>query len=203
MGFEGFWLPENHFAGPAALSAPLILLAAAAARTSTIDLGTTSLVLPIRHPVSVAEEVAMLDQIAQGRLILGLGRGFSEDLFDVFGVDPREKRALFKQSLTRMLTIWSGEAIHHKDDRGCTSPQGLTKARIPGSGSQPSGHWRSSKPRHLAALTSPRPWKPSVNFPKLCAISGRPQSGRSRAARRRAGYANDFYYRRCRTGDGC
>ncbi|MDC3344170.1 LLM class flavin-dependent oxidoreductase, partial [Pseudomonadales bacterium] len=38
MGFEGFWLPENHFAGPAALSAPLILLAAAAARTSTIDL---------------------------------------------------------------------------------------------------------------------------------------------------------------------
>lgn len=118
MGFEGFWLPENHFAGPAALSAPLILLAAAAARTSTIDLGTTSLVLPIRHPVSVAEEVAMLDQIAQGRLILGLGRGFSEDLFDVFGVDPREKRALFKQSLTRMLTIWSGEAIHHKDDRG-------------------------------------------------------------------------------------
>ncbi|MCH1555132.1 MAG: LLM class flavin-dependent oxidoreductase, partial [Pseudomonadales bacterium] len=57
MGFSGFWLPENHFSGPAALSAPLILLAGAASRTQTIDLGTTSLILPIRHPVSVAEEV--------------------------------------------------------------------------------------------------------------------------------------------------
>jgi alkanesulfonate monooxygenase SsuD/methylene tetrahydromethanopterin reductase-like flavin-dependent oxidoreductase (luciferase family) len=59
----------------------------------------------------------MLDQIAQGRLILGLGRGFSEDLFDVFEVDPRQKRALFKQSLTRMLSIWAGDPIHQKDDR--------------------------------------------------------------------------------------
>ncbi len=117
MGFEGFWLPENHFAGPAALSAPLILLAAAAVRTKTIDLGTTSLVLPIRHPVSVAEDVAMLDQIAQGRLILGLGRGFSEDLFEVFGVDPRQKRVLFKQSLTQMQSMWSGAPIYQKDDR--------------------------------------------------------------------------------------
>ncbi len=123
MGFSGFWLPENHFAGPAALSAPLILLAGAASRTQTIDLGTTSLVLPIRHPVSVAEEVATLDQLCGGRLILGLGRGFSNDLFDVFGVDPKRKRNLFKDALNQMIALWQGEAVAQSNDRDiCISP---------------------------------------------------------------------------------
>ena len=117
MGFSGFWLPENHFSGPAALSAPLILLAGAANRTQTIDLGTTSLILPIRHPVSVAEEVATLDQLSGGRLILGLGRGFSNDLFDVFGVDPKRKRTLFKEALNQMLALWQGGAVAQTDDR--------------------------------------------------------------------------------------
>ena len=117
MGFSGFWLPENHFSGPAALSAPLILLAGAASRTQTIDLGTTSLILPIRHPVSVAEEVATLDQLSGGRLILGLGRGFSNDLFDVFGVDPKRKRTLFKEALNQMLALWQGGAVAQTDDR--------------------------------------------------------------------------------------
>jgi len=111
MGFSGFWLPENHFSGSAALSAPLILLAGAAARTQSIDVGTTSLVLPIRHPVAVAEEVATLDQLAEGRLILGLGRGFSDDLFQVFSVDPSQKRAMFKQSLSTMISAWAGERL--------------------------------------------------------------------------------------------
>jgi len=111
MGFSGFWLPENHFFGSAALSAPLILLAAAASRTQSIDLGTTSLVLPIRHPVAVAEEVATLDQLAEGRLILGLGRGFSDDLFKVFAIDPKLKRTLFKQSLSTMLAAWEGQPL--------------------------------------------------------------------------------------------
>ncbi len=117
MGFSGFWLPENHFAGPAALSAPLILLAGAASRTQTIDLGTTSLVLPIRHPVSVAEEVATLDQLCGGRLILGLGRGFSNDLFEVFGVDPKQKRTLFKAALNRMIALWQGETVGNSNER--------------------------------------------------------------------------------------
>ena len=71
MGFSGFWLPENHFTGTASLASPLLLLAAAAAKTKTIRLGTTSYLLPIRNPVEAAEDVATLDCISNGRLILG------------------------------------------------------------------------------------------------------------------------------------
>ena len=81
MGFEGFWLPEHHFQGGSSLSAPLILLAACASATETIDLATTSLLLPIRQAIALAEETATLDLIANGRLILGLGRGFDDQLF--------------------------------------------------------------------------------------------------------------------------
>ena len=57
---------------------PMLLLAAVAARTTTIKLGTTSYLLPIRNALQAAEQVAVLDQISGGRLILGLGRGFEK-----------------------------------------------------------------------------------------------------------------------------
>ena len=108
MGFEGFWLPEHHFQGGSSLSAPLILLAACASATETIDLATTSLLLPIRQAIALAEEIATLDLIANGRLILGLGRGFDDQLFRVFSIDPKEKRKRFKHTLEAMMHAWQG-----------------------------------------------------------------------------------------------
>ncbi|MFT7546869.1 MAG: alkanesulfonate monooxygenase SsuD, partial [Candidatus Azotimanducaceae bacterium] len=61
MGFHSFWLPENHFGDSKAIPSPLTLLAAVAARTSRIKLGTTSYLLTIRNPIQAAEEVAVLD----------------------------------------------------------------------------------------------------------------------------------------------
>ena len=108
MGFSGFWLPESHFIGTASLASPLILLAAAAARTKTIRIGTTSYLLPIRNPIQAAEDVATLDCISNGRLILGVGRGFSDKLFEVYGVDPKQKRLIFKKHLETMIHAWKG-----------------------------------------------------------------------------------------------
>jgi len=108
MGFSGFWLPENHFTGTASLASPLILLAAAAAKTNTIRLGTTSYLLPIRNPIEAAEDVATLDCISNGRLILGIGRGFSDTLFEVYDVDPKQKRSIFKKHLETMIRAWEG-----------------------------------------------------------------------------------------------
>ena len=117
MGFHSYWLPENHFGDPRAIPSPLTLLAAAAARTSDIKLGTTSYLLPIRHPVQAAEEVAVVDQLSDGRLILGLGRGIQGAVFDVFGVPSRDKRARFENNLELMLRAWKGEPLAH-DGRG-------------------------------------------------------------------------------------
>jgi len=105
MGMHSVWLPEMHFAEGGATS-PLLNLAAIAARTSRLRLATTSLLLPIRAPLQVAEEVACLDRLSNGRVILGLGRGFRAALFSAFGVDPASKRDRFDDALDRILAAW-------------------------------------------------------------------------------------------------
>ena len=110
LGFHSFWLPENHF-GKQAMPSPLTQLAAVAATTTRIQLGTVSYLLPIRHPVQAAEEVAVLDQLCQGRLILGLGRGIQGEVFQAYGIDSKDKRALFAEKLSIMRKAWAGEAF--------------------------------------------------------------------------------------------
>ena len=111
MGFASFWLPENHFGKRGAIPAPLLSLAAVAGRTQRIRLGCTSYLLPIRHPLLAAEEVAVLDRLCEGRLILGVGRGLSSTMFTAFGVSPADKRKLFQANLAIMRNAWGGGSI--------------------------------------------------------------------------------------------
>ena len=110
LGYESFWLPESHFTA-GALPDPLMLLAAAAAGTATIQLGTTSYLLPMRNPLLAAEQVAVLDQLSAGRVLLGVGRGFAPAMLRAFDVAPREKRARFEANLDVMMRAWAGEPI--------------------------------------------------------------------------------------------
>ena len=111
LGFHSFWLPESHFTGSSANPAPLLRLAALAARTTRLLLGTTSYLLPVRHPLHVAAEVATLDCLSQGRVILGVGRGFRPALFRAFDVASNEKRDIFEAALAQILSAWRGEPI--------------------------------------------------------------------------------------------
>ena len=116
LGFHSLWLPEHHFSGRAAIPSPLLLLAAVAARTTKLRLGTTSYLLPLRHPIHVAEEVAVLDQLSNGRVILGLGRGFRKGTFAAFDVPVKEKRSRFEAALEVMLKAWAGEPVAWEGD---------------------------------------------------------------------------------------
>ncbi|HKA14923.1 MAG TPA: LLM class flavin-dependent oxidoreductase [Myxococcota bacterium] len=111
LGFHSFWLPEGHFSGAAAIPQPLLWHAAIAARTERLRLGTTSYLLPIRHPLQVAEEVAVLDRLSGGRVILGVGRGFRKALFDAFDVDRSTKRDRFEAALAVMRDAWAGYPV--------------------------------------------------------------------------------------------
>lgn len=111
LGFDSFFLPENHFGGRGSLPDPLMLLAAVSTVTSNIKLGTTSLLLPVRHPLQAAEQVAVLDQLSNGRVILGLGRGNAPSLFRAFDVDRKHKRRKFEHCLSVMRQAWRGESV--------------------------------------------------------------------------------------------
>ena len=117
LGYRSFWLPENHF-NPHAIPDPLMLLAGIAAATATIKLATTSYLLPLRNPLIAAEQVAILDHLSEGRVLLGVGRGYSKETLRAFDINPGEKREIFEWSLDLIRRAWKGETISLHDDGG-------------------------------------------------------------------------------------
>ena len=109
-GYESIWLPENHF-GEHALPDPLTLLAAVAGATERIRLATTSYLLTLRNPLQAAEQVAVLDQLSGGRVLLGVGRGYAPEMLRAFHVPPKEKRRIFAWTLSLMRDAWAGKAV--------------------------------------------------------------------------------------------
>ena len=87
------------------------MLGALAARTRRLRLATTSLLLPLHHPLRVAAETATLDVLSGGRLLLGLGRGFRAPVFDGFEVAAATKRDRFDEALDAVIAAWSGEDV--------------------------------------------------------------------------------------------
>jgi len=131
LGYGSFWLPEHHFGDAGAIPAPLLLLAAVAARTTRLRVATTSFLLPVRHPIHVAEEVAVLDRLSGGRVILGVGRGFRGALFSAFDVPVAEKRDRFEANLRLIVGAWSGEPVAFHEDGGGGPPKPVLLAPLP------------------------------------------------------------------------
>ena len=129
LGYSYFFLPEHHFSGEWAIPEPLLVLAAVAATTQRIRIGTTSYLLPLRNPIQAAEQVAVLDQLSNGRLTLGIGRGASPSLFNVFDIDPRAKRKLFENSFRTMLDAWDGKPVSKPDSEEVIRIAPLTRQK--------------------------------------------------------------------------
>jgi len=89
---------------------PLIALAYAAAVTKTLRLATGILILPQRHPIYVAKEVATLDVLSDGRVILGIGIGWLQEEFDALGIPFEERAARTAESVRAMRSLWKDEA---------------------------------------------------------------------------------------------
>jgi len=113
LGFDCYFLAEHHFHEYGVVPSPPVLLAAAAARTSRIRLGTAVAVLPFHEPLRLAEECAMLDQLSGGRVALGVGSGYLAHEFAGFGIAPPEKRERFDEALTVLERALSGERFSH------------------------------------------------------------------------------------------
>src|SRR5436309_9230557 len=93
LGLDTVWLGELHFSRAfSVLASPLMVLAAAAQRTTRIRLGTAVTLLPLHNPVKIAEEAATVDILSGGRLELGVGRGAAPSMFAAYNVPAEETR---------------------------------------------------------------------------------------------------------------
>jgi alkanesulfonate monooxygenase SsuD/methylene tetrahydromethanopterin reductase-like flavin-dependent oxidoreductase (luciferase family) len=109
LGFYGAYLVEHHFTGRGQVSASLGLLTYLAGLTSRIRLGTAVVVVPWHNPVLLAEQSATLDLLSEGRLDLGLGRGYRDYEFEGFGIPRTEAQARFDETLDFLRTAWRAD----------------------------------------------------------------------------------------------
>lgn len=123
LGFDAVWLGEIHFQkGRSVLPSPLLVGSAVAQRTSRIRVGLAVNVLPLGHPLRLAEDVATLDHLTNGRLEYGIGRSGLPSHYGGFNIDMSEGRQLFNENLDIMLQAWTTERFsyhgkyHHYDD---------------------------------------------------------------------------------------
>lgn len=115
LGFESIWPVEQHFNPDLSiLPSPLLLLAAVAERTRSLRLGVAIVLLPLSHPLRVAEEIASLDVISGGRVEFGIGRGAIPKHFAGFGVPQGESRDRFLEGLDLILHAWRGEPLSYR-----------------------------------------------------------------------------------------
>jgi alkanesulfonate monooxygenase SsuD/methylene tetrahydromethanopterin reductase-like flavin-dependent oxidoreductase (luciferase family) len=123
-GFTTVWLTEHHFAHNGYLNAapnPILICADLAARFSRIRVGQAPVVLPDWHPLRVAEDIAMLDNITGGRVDFGVGRGINERTCLQFDVradkrDDKKSYAMFRECLEVILKAWTQDPFTHKGE---------------------------------------------------------------------------------------
>jgi len=113
VGFDAFFLPEHHQMPDGYLPAPLTFAAGLAARTKRAQIGTGILQLPLYHPLHVAEQIAVIDNIAKGRFILGAGLGLVEQEFNAFEIPLSAAAARFTESVEILRKAWSGQTFSH------------------------------------------------------------------------------------------
>src|ERR1700728_3246394 len=111
-GLDVMWLAELHNApARSVLAAPLNIATAVAARTHRMKIGIAVQVLPLCHPLRIAEEATTVDHISHGRLIFGVGRSGFPRTYQAYGISYAESRERFAEVMEILKRAWTGEAF--------------------------------------------------------------------------------------------
>ena len=115
LGIDVVWLGEHHFDGICAYADPIAFAGALAIALKRASLGFAVLQTSLHHPIRIAEQISVLDNLTKGRLIVGLGRGSSYNIYDYqgFGIDHHEAQPRLEEAEEIMLRAWTEEAFRH------------------------------------------------------------------------------------------
>ena len=137
LGFDSLWVTEHHFRHfGGMMPSPTVILAAAAQRTKKMRLGAAVSILPMHNPLRIAEEFAMVDQLSDGRVNFGAGRGMHPTEYAVFGYDWNNAQKRLPEGLDVILRAWSGEEFewqgeHYRFPKLRVFPQPLQQPHPP------------------------------------------------------------------------
>jgi len=106
MGIDAIWLTEHHLMDDGYLPSLLTMAAAVAVQTTRVTIATAVLLLPLHHPLRVAEDAAVVDNLSGGRFRLGVGAGYVQAEFDTFGVDRRRRASLMESGVASLRDAW-------------------------------------------------------------------------------------------------
>jgi alkanesulfonate monooxygenase SsuD/methylene tetrahydromethanopterin reductase-like flavin-dependent oxidoreductase (luciferase family) len=116
LGFDSIWLSEHHFDGATAYADPVVFAGAIAQRTKKVTIGFAVVEMALHHPVRLAAQVALLDHLSQGRMMLGTGKGsaFNEYEYIGFGVPMSDAADSISEAEEIILEAWTGEPVEFK-----------------------------------------------------------------------------------------
>ncbi len=117
LGFDSVWLTEHHFCDDGYSPSPLVIAGAIGARTHRIRIGTNLILLPLYHPIRVAEDAVALSLVTGGRFDLGVGAGYVEAEYRTFQRSLKHRPSLMEESIAIIRQAWTGEPIHFEGKR--------------------------------------------------------------------------------------
>lgn len=112
LGFDCALAGQHYLSYPVQILQPTPLLGRLAAEAGDMRIGTGIVLLPLQHPVDMAEQVATLDQITGGRFIFGVGLGYEKEEFEAFGLEVSDRVGRFEESLGLMKQLWTEDEVH-------------------------------------------------------------------------------------------
>jgi alkanesulfonate monooxygenase SsuD/methylene tetrahydromethanopterin reductase-like flavin-dependent oxidoreductase (luciferase family) len=193
-GIDSVWVLQ-HYLGNMPTLQPVPLLSALAADAGDMYLGTNMLILPLRHPVGVAEEFSTLDHLSNGHAIAGFGMGYRENEFASFGVPMDERAERFEESVEIVRGLWAGEPMSFHGKHFTIDDQRISLPPV-----QPGGPrvWIGAGPHRTGARRAARlgdAWiiPPHVTPERLQVLLGHFREERARLGR---GEATELVVRR-------
>jgi len=118
LGMHSAWIGEHHFNSLGVLSCPDLVLSYIAARTSRIRLAPAVTVLPLHHPIRVAEQWATLDLLSNGRVDFAAGRGYDRREYEPFHVDFNDNQGIFEEGMELVRKLWMAEGDERMSHEG-------------------------------------------------------------------------------------
>jgi alkanesulfonate monooxygenase SsuD/methylene tetrahydromethanopterin reductase-like flavin-dependent oxidoreductase (luciferase family) len=184
-GIYAYHLAEHHGTPLGFAPSPSVFLSAVAQRTTTLRLGALVYLLPFYHPIRIAEEIAMLDNLSNGRLEMGVGRGISPIEAGFYGLDPGTTAARYQEELEIVKAMFAGDELNFSGEyhQFAHVPSVLKPLQLPhpplwyGIGNPETAEWAARNDVNVVTIATPEKTRAiAMRYREVWAQQGKPES---------------------------